>query len=327
MQTEQPQTQVQAPVPTGQSLIQQIKAANPTQLVNMPAVVQKFKHLYKAFNRQDEAMAQIVYEQEKFNFLKVVTSNPTLSKCEPMSLYGCFMDAAVNGLSFDPTKKHVYLVPYSNKATLMISPYGELLTRMRAGQIRYADNPILVYEGDEFSFSVSGGVTSVDYKMNLPRKEGAPIIGCFICITRPDGSLDYKVLSLEEVMKFRKFSKSANSLAWTDGLPGMIQAKTIKHAFKSYPKIPLQGSFSQLVSEKVEDIEHQEVIDYGLDGAEVDDQQDFTPHEDVKEDAQAEQQPATNTNPQNLQQVKPDNPQAGMAQAAANVRQAPKLDF
>lgn len=316
---ESNQSQVQTPVPTGQSLIQQIKAANPTQLVNMPAVADKFKHLFKAFNRQDDAMAQIVYEQEKFNFLKAVTSNATLSKCEPLSLYGCFMDAAVNGLSFDPSKKHLYLVPYANKAQLMISPYGELLTRMRAGQIRHADNPVLVYEGDHFRYKVSNGTANVEYEMTLPRKQDAQIIGCFICITRPDGSTDYKVLSMEEVQKLRKFSKSANSLAWTEGIAGMIQAKTIKHAFKSYPKIPLKGSFSQLVSEKIEDVEHEEVmIDYGIDSEEME-QQEFTPHEEVKEDTPAPTTPPANSNPQNLQEVKPDNPRAGIT--------PPKLDF
>lgn len=286
----------------------------------MPAVAEKFKHLFKAFNRQDDAMAEIVYQQEKFNFLKAVTSNKALAQCDPMSLYGCFIDAAVNGLSFDPSKKHLYLVPYANKAQLMISPYGELLTRMRAGQIRHADNPVLVYKGDHFRFSVKNGITTVEYEMTLPR-ESEEIVGCFICITRPDGSQDYKVLSMDEVQRLRKFSKSANSLAWTDGISGMIQAKTIKHAFKSYPKIPLKGSFTALVSEKIEDVEHEDVtIDYGIGGEEMEGT-DFTPHEDVKEEAAAN----PNANPQALQEVKPDNPSAGMNQAG-NARR-PELNF
>lgn len=259
-------TPQQAP-PSGHNAIAALRTATPLQMVNMPAVAEKFKHLFKVFNRQDGATADVVFEQEKFNFVKLVNNNAALAKCEPLSLYGCFMDAAVNGLSFDPTKKHLYLVPYAGKATLMVSPYGELLTRQRAGQIMYADNPVLVYDGDHFRHRIAGGKTEVEYEATLPRKTDN-IVGCFICIHRPDGTLDYKVLSTEEVLRFKKFSNSAGSKAWTDGLPGMIQAKTIKHAFRSYPKVPLRGSFSQLVSDKVEDIDHEVLstsVDYGFD--------------------------------------------------------------
>jgi hypothetical protein len=68
-------------------------------------------------------------------------------------------------------------------------------------------------------------------------------------------------------MKLKKFSKDPNSKAWTDGLPGMVQAKTIKHAFRSYPKIRM-GEFSTLQSKMIdEDVDAAPKIDYGLNGS------------------------------------------------------------
>lgn len=258
-----------APLQAGHKpLMQRIQGCTPNQMIAIPEVVQKFTHLVQTFQGVDKVKASIIYEQEKFNFLKIIADSPKIAACDPLSIYGCFLDAAVNGLSFDPTKKHLYLVPYGNKVKLEVSPYGELLQRMRAGQIRHADNPVLIYEGDHFKLTMKDGLTSVEYEMTLPRTTDN-IVGCFLTITRPDGSLDYKVLSMPEVLKLKALSKSPTSVSWTTGISGMIMAKTIKHAFKTYPKVPVRGQFSQLASEKIEEISYEEmtpqVIDYGFD--------------------------------------------------------------
>jgi hypothetical protein len=55
-------------------------------------------------------------------------------------------------------------------------------------------------------------------------------------------------------MKLKEFSKQKNSLAWTTGLPGMIQAKTIKHAFRSYPKLRiLNATKNTVLATEIED--------------------------------------------------------------------------
>ncbi|MBK7883033.1 MAG: recombinase RecT [Chitinophagaceae bacterium] len=49
----------------------------------------------------------------------MIQENAKLAECSKLSLYGCFLDVAVNGLSFDPTMKHVYLVPYNVKKVII----------------------------------------------------------------------------------------------------------------------------------------------------------------------------------------------------------------
>ena len=256
-------------------IIQQLNNTAPSQLVNLPEVAERFQNIFTVMNGGNKEIAKTKYEAEKFHFAKLIQDKPDLQACTKLSLYGCFLDMAVNGLSFDPNMKHAYVVSFNTnvgtkndprwekRATLMISGYGELHMRIRQGQIKYADNPILVYEGDEFRHGTRDGKVFLEHMAAYPRQTDN-IIASYIRLERTDGSVDYKVLSIEEVMKLKKFSKDPNSKAWTDGLPGMIQAKTIKHAFKSYPKTRL-GQFSQLQSETV-DTEHEVVpiIDYGI---------------------------------------------------------------
>lgn len=254
-------------------LMRKLQETPSTQLANIPEVGEKFKHIYQVMHGTKSG--EQFYEAEKFHFMKKLQEDPKLQNCSRLSLYGCFMDVAVNGLSFDPSAKQVYIVPFNvnvgtknspqweSRAQLMISGYGELALRMKQGQIKYADNPVLVYDGDEFAMGTKDGYSFVEHKSVFPRKSDT-IIACYLRITRNDDSIDYKVISMEEIEKLRKFSKDPNSKAWVDGLPGMVMSKCIKHAFKTYPKIR-KGDFSELASNSVEpEVEETPVIDYGI---------------------------------------------------------------
>lgn len=260
------------------TLVQKIESASPAQLANLPEVADRFKNIYTIMNGGNSSVASEKYEAEKFHFMKLIQDKPDLQQCTKLSLYGCFLDMAVNGLSFDSSMKHAYVVSFNTnvgtkqnpkwekRANLMISGYGELHMRVRQGQIKYADNPILVYEGDEFKHGTREGMVFLEHVAAYPRKTDN-IIACYIRLERIDGSVDYKVLSIEEIQKLRKYSKDPDGKAWTDGLPGMIQAKTIKHAFRSYPKIRM-GEFSALQSQVIDTENTAEPkIDYGLNGS------------------------------------------------------------
>ena len=281
-------------------LMRKLQETPPTQLANLPEVGEKFKHIYQVMHGAKSG--EQFYEAEKFHFMKKLQEDAKLQNCSKLSLYGCFMDVAVSGLSFDPSAKHVYIVPFNvnvgtkqnpkweSRAQLMISGYGELALRMKQGQIKYADNPVLVYEGDEFSTGTRNGQYFIEHKASYPRKS-ENIIACYLRITRIDGTVDYKVISIEEIEKLRNFSKDPDSKAWTDGLPGMVMSKCIKHAFKTYPKIR-KGDFSTLASEQVE-VEHEEVvqIDYGIVNAEI--PPAATPHhQEVSDDSFMNAEPA-----------------------------------
>lgn len=267
---------------------------SPLKIVEDPKVGNKFIALFNGVHGTKSGEA--FYHAEKFNFTKVLQENEELQKCDKLSLYGSFLDVAVNGLSFDPTKNLVYLVPFNvnigtrnnpkwvKKAKLHISPYGELLIRQKVGQIKHADNPVLVYEGDEFRVTTTETGTRVFHECNYGNRTDK-LIACFLRIVRNDDTVDFKVMTVEELEIIRKSSKTPNGPSWTNAYGGMFMAKVIKHAFKTYPKVRV-GQFSALETQ-IEDVETE--IDYSLDnGSDLDHHAEMENGEPVTEDVHAE---------------------------------------
>ena len=230
------------------------------------------------------------YERESIYFNKILREKPELQKCTPFSLFTAFIDIAVCGLTLEQgTRALCYLIKRNTnigtreravwevRARLEISAYGELVLRERAGQIRHADNPVLVYSGDEFSFSDRNGQKVVSYTCHLPHN-GQRIIACYLRITRADGSIDYSVMTEEDWVRLAQYSARqsskniANELYGVDANgvvnidPGFLMAKCVKHAFKTYPKVRI-GRGSVLQSQQVEEKEIEINNDlYGVDG-------------------------------------------------------------
>lgn len=242
--------------------VEELNALPATKIVENENVQTKFIQMYNAI--WGTQMGEQIYHKEVFNFQKVLRENPSLAECTKMSLFGCFLDMAVNGLSLDNTSHpHCYLIPrkvktgqkdergydrYEKRASVSVTGYGELTMRMRAGQIRYADNPVIVYEGDIFSISLDNGVKKITYSAAIPRKS-SNVIGAFIRIVRCDGSEDYQWLLEGDIQRLAKFSAKnnsyykdgqrvegkANELYYSNGGgidPGFLENKMIKWIFQ-----------------------------------------------------------------------------------------------
>lgn len=242
-------------------------------------VSEKFVQLYN--NIHGEKVGDMIYHKEKFNFIRQVSEKPDLKECSKLSLYGAFIDMAVSGLSLEQGSKPLaYLLTrnvkikkpdgsdgWEKRAYLTVSPYGELVMRMRAGQIRHADNPVIVYEGDIFEPELAtNGDKVIRYKPAIPRTS-KKIIGSFIRITRNDGTTDLQWLLEDDIKRLQGYSArqnkntSGNALySSNDGQidTGFLEAKTIKHAFRTYPKVRT-GNMTQLETEQIP-----ENIDYGI---------------------------------------------------------------
>jgi hypothetical protein len=246
-------------------------------------VADKFIDLYNKVH--GNAMGKHIYDVEKFHFMKQISESKDLQNCSKLSLYGSFIDVAVQGLSFDPTKKLCYLIAsnhnvgtkdnpiWEKRAALNVSPYGELYLRQYYGQILSADNPVIVYEGDEFDVTTTGVGRQIRHKAVYPRKSNV-IIACFMRIVKNDGTIDFGVLDQNDVERLKAYSErrnkgKANELygnGQSTGIDaGFLIAKTIKHSFKAYPKVRLRGQFTQIESEQ----EETETPDYGLPLAEA----------------------------------------------------------
>ncbi len=275
-----------------QLTVEKINKLSPLDIVEHPIVRERFTQVYETLWGNGEA----AYQRESIYFNKALRDNDNgkLQKATPFSIFTAFIDLAVCGLSLEPgTRALAYLMgrnvnagskeqpQWEGRCVLTISAYGELVMRTRAGQIRHADNPVLVYDNDEFSFKDVDGRKSVSYTCNLPHV-GHSIVACYLRITRADGTIDYSVMYPEDWVRLAGYSMKqnrskanpngkANDLYGMDtqGVvhidPGFLMAKCIKHAFKTYPKVRI-GRGTELLSQQVD--EHAQLTDddiYGVD--------------------------------------------------------------
>ena len=270
--------------------VESINAMNPLDIVTNENVRARFIQIWDTL--WGAGSGEAAYERESLFFNNKLRDDEYLQHATRFSIFTCFIDLAVAGLSLEPgTRALCYLQGrsycigkhpngdniYEGRLTLTISGYGELVMRARAGQIRYADNPVLVYEEDTFSFGDMNGQKVVNYMCNLPHKSNH-IIAAFLRITRPDGSLDYAVMLEEDWMRLQRYSLrnnqrydkntktysgNANYLYTSNngGIDsGFLAANLIKHAFKTYPKVRI-GNGTEMESAH-DDNKQQEIDDF-----------------------------------------------------------------
>lgn len=256
-----------------QLTVDEINQLKPLNIVEHPVVRERFTQIYETLWGHGEA----AYQRESIFFNKALRDNDNgkLQRATPFSIFIAFIDLAICGLSLEPGARALtYLMgrnvnigtkeapKWEGRCVLTVSAYGELVMRTRAGQIRHADNPVLVYDNDEFSFKDTDGRKSVSYTCNLPHT-GHSIIACYLRITRADSSIDYAVMFPEDWCRLAGYSQKqnrgrANELYGMDqsGIvhidPGFLMAKCIKHAFKTYPKVRI-GRGTELQSQQVDE--------------------------------------------------------------------------
>lgn len=291
--------------------VEQINGLQPMEIATNDFVREKFIQIYEARWSSITGMSgEAFYESESRNFNRILSEKEDIRKnATRFSIYTAFLDVAINGLSLEQGARALaYLVcrsicvgsyidkqgqtkkKYEVHCIQIISGYGELLHRERCGQIRHADNPVIVYAEDDFEFGERNGNKFVNYTCRLPHTSGN-ITACFMKITRADGSGDYAVMLPEDWGRLAGFSELQNrrydneKKQWVKGAPnalygkqqdgtlridtGFLKAKCIKHAFATYPKARI-GRAAQLESQQVEEMEINDDI-YGLeDGSTVD---------------------------------------------------------
>ena len=249
-----------------QLTVEELNKLKPLDIINSEAVRSRFIQIYDTLWGAGTGLP--AYEKESIYFNGILRDNEKLQKATNFSIFTSFIDLAVCGLSLEPGVRALCYLQgrnfcigqdgsgrkvYEGRLVLTISGYGELVLRARSGQIHHADNPVLVYEEDGFSFTDQDGRKQVSYTLNLPHKSNH-IVAAYLRITRCDGSIDYAVMLEEDWLRLKGYSeennkyfdreknqwvKKANELYVSNdgGIDtGFLCAKLIKHAFKTYPK-------------------------------------------------------------------------------------------
>ena len=293
----------------GISLAKELQTMKATDVIRNERVRNQFINVYNSIWKEG---GENTYEREAIYFNQQLRDKQALRECSGTSIFYAFIDLAVKGLTLSPGAQALcYLIPRSVKigvdqsgkdiwekcCNLTISGYGELVLRVRAGQIRHADNPVIVYEGDRFEYGEQNGQKIVNYMSSFPRKSNH-IIACFLKITRADGTIDYSVMTEQDWLRLKGYSDKQNTFydyknnQWVTKSnelygkkdsqidTGFLMAKCVKHAFKTYPKLQI-GRGTSLESETI-DAPQPDFYPYaGVDGEQERQEESFAPAPDM----------------------------------------------
>jgi len=239
-----------------------------TEIPDNSYVKGKFINTLTNLHRISPEDALSIYEKEVIYYKKALAEPKSkLKTCTKISLFSTFMEIAINNLSIQSgSKSEAYMESrganlgtkenpnWVQIARFVITTYGELNLRIRAGQIIRMSNPIVIYKGDHFQPRTNDrGILIIDYAPAIPR-QSTEIIGCWVAIHLPKDGLDFKWLLEDDIARLKEYSipksgdqesRRANALYSSNDSqidPGFLETKTIKHAMRSYTKLRLSGT-------------------------------------------------------------------------------------
>ena len=232
--------------------------ADKTTIVDQQPVKDSFIDTLIRMHKLSPEDAEATYEREARYFKRLVSDSSWLKESTGISLCSAFFEVAITGLSLQTGSKADAFLEARNAnqpingqdhwvkvARLVVTAYGELNLRIKAGQIVRINNPIVIYEGDYFQPCTNErGELRVDYRPSIPRKSQV-IIGVYCSIVLPHNGLDFKWLLDDDIARLHNYSKTksqkdGNSLYFSnDGQidTGFLEAKCIKHAMRAYTKL------------------------------------------------------------------------------------------
>ena len=224
-----------------------------------------YQNIQDLFKRMAPEIAKVLPKHIKSDHLLRVAlteirKNPKLLECSSQSLLGALMLAAQLGLE-PGILGHAYLIPYYNSKTrstevqFQIGYKGYLDLVRRSGELQTLD----VHEvcrNDVFEYEY--GLTPK--LMHRPALENRGEVYCYYAIAKlKDGGFSYLVMSIQDVEKFRKRSKSPDYGPWVTDYDAMAKKTVIKQLAKY---LPLSTEIqTQIVQDEVTKKEYEDVFE------------------------------------------------------------------
>ena len=194
--------------------------------------------------------------------LMQVAERPELRSCTPQSIISAALRAATMRLWTDPSLGQAYIVPYKDKATLIIGYKGLIAMAQRTNKYRHI-NAVCIDDGEEIIEDKLRGLHNVKRI-----KPGSRVVGYLAYFQMTNGFERSLYMTKEEVEKHaRKYSKSYNrpESPWTTDFDKMAQKTVLRQLLLRY------GQLDPIAREVISDADESPVIDGEFELPDVDD--------------------------------------------------------
>ena len=205
-----------------------------------PRTMTRFVNVFAARNGVSKEVAAEMYEVEKMHFMVQISS---IKRCSMVSTLQCFLEVVGNGLSFNQTNKHVYLMPRGERLTYQVTADGMIYQAKQAGSLERVTKPVIVYDCDALRREYVDGELKISYSP-ADRTGDEKIVGGFVYLVYKDGTREGVYMDYPMIDRLAKYSAKqnrgkANALyTANDGQidEGFFQTKLIKYALKNVRK-------------------------------------------------------------------------------------------
>ena len=170
-----------------------------------------------------------------------ISQNPNLVKANRDSLLAACMSLAQQGLL--PDGKEAALVTFGDKVTAMPMVAGLLKKIRNSGELKSITAQV-VYKNDKFRYWVDLNGEQIQHEPNFFDDRG-PAIGVYALATTKDGGLYVEVMTMSDVEKIKKSSRSAGNGPWVTFPEEMYKKSAIRRLAK---RLPMSTDIEQTLS-------------------------------------------------------------------------------
>ncbi|WP_280465655.1 recombination protein RecT [Nocardia brasiliensis] len=200
----------------------------PAKRDDLRADIERMEHQFAMAMPRGAEAAQLVRDA-----LTCLKQTPQLARCDRTSVLGGLMTCAQLGLR-PGVLGHAWLLPFGNKAQLVIGYQGLVELAHRSGKISSLIART-VHANDTFDVDY-GLADALIHKPNLKGTRGEPV--AYYAIAKfTTGGHAFLVMTYDEMIEYRKkYAKSKTSGPWVDNFESMAHKTCVRQLSKWMPK-------------------------------------------------------------------------------------------
>lgn len=231
----------QSPKLDPQSVTAGTGSSSPAAIKPATKAMSPYQNIQDLFKRMAPEIAKVLPAHIKSDHLLRVAlteirKNPKLLECSSQSLLGALMLSAQLGLE-PGILGHAYLIPYYNSKTkssevqFQIGYKGYIDLVRRSGELQTLDvHEVCQNDAFEYEYGLEPKL------MHRPALENRGVAYCYYAIAKfKDGGFSFLVMSVQDIEKYRKRSKSPVDGPWATDYDAMAKKTVIKQLAKYLP--------------------------------------------------------------------------------------------
>lgn len=131
---------------------------------------------------------------------KDLKGQPALQVCTKESIANALFDMVLQGLAV--SKKQGYFIVYGNKLEFQRSYFGTVSLAKRAGGITAEPVANVIYEGDEFVYTIdpkTARISIIKHEQKIENIDDSKIKAAYALVNHPDGTTDVTIMSMAQI--------------------------------------------------------------------------------------------------------------------------------